>query len=202
MTCFLGFPPFVEHFPGIDKLGRDCRISPSVSVMRAGETSLEGGISLGDKVILLDNVRLVLGDVTLSPEARLVLGEQVIINVGSYISGEGGLVIGDEVLIGAHVQILSAGHEIHAGNPSIARNPITYGSVHIGRGAWIGAGSTILQGITVGEGAVVGAGGVVARDIPPYAVAVGNPAQVKHYRRGYEPRKWWAFWRWNRCVEK
>src|SRR5699024_5219309 len=115
-------------------------------------------------------------DINLSSKARLVLGHQVIINVGSYISGEGGLVIGEEVLIGAHVRILSAGHEIHRGAPSIARNPITYGPIHIGKGAWIGAGSTILQGVTVGEGSVVGAGSVVTKDIPPYAVAVGNPA--------------------------
>jgi galactoside O-acetyltransferase len=195
MTFAFGFPHSVEHFPGIDKLGKDCRISPSVSVMRIGKSIPERGISLGDKVILLDNVRLVLGDITLLPEARLVLGNQVIINVGSYISGEGGLVIDEEVLIGAHVRILSAGHEIHRGVSSIARNPITCGAIHIGRGAWIGAGSTILQGVIIGEGSVVGAGSVVTKDVPPYAVAVGNPARIKHYRRGYKPKKLWAFWR-------
>ncbi len=50
---------------------------------------------------------------------------------------------------------------------------------------WIGYGATILSGVTVGSGAVVGAGAVVARDIPPYAVAAGNPARVVRYR--FEP---------------
>ena len=43
---------------------------------------------------------------------------------------------------------------------------------------WIGFNCIILKGVTIGEGAVVGAGSVVTRDIPPYSVAVGNPARV------------------------
>ncbi|MDO8597376.1 MAG: hypothetical protein Q7R45_12230, partial [Sulfuricaulis sp.] len=49
-----------------------------------------------------------------------------------------------------------------------------------------------LEGLTIGEGAVVGAGSVVAHDVPAFAVAVGNPARVVHYREGHEPiRSWW-----------
>jgi len=44
--------------------------------------------------------------------------------------------------------------------------------------AWIGFNASILKGVTIGEGAVVGACSVVTRDIPPYALAVGNPARV------------------------
>lgn len=46
------------------------------------------------------------------------------------------------------------------------------------KGASIGSNSTILCGITVGESAMVGAGSVVTKDVPPYTVVVGNPAQV------------------------
>ena len=46
------------------------------------------------------------------------------------------------------------------------------------RGASIGSGATILAGITIGEEALVGAGAVVTRDVPPYAIVVGNPARV------------------------
>jgi acetyltransferase-like isoleucine patch superfamily enzyme len=44
--------------------------------------------------------------------------------------------------------------------------------------AWIGARAIILPGVTVGEGAVVSAGSVVSRDVPPYTIVAGNPAEV------------------------
>ena len=50
--------------------------------------------------------------------------------------------------------------------------------VRVCRRAWIGRNSIILKGVTVGEGAVIGVNSVVVSDIPPYAVAMGNPARV------------------------
>ena len=48
---------------------------------------------------------------------------------------------------------------------------------------WIGANVTVLKGVTIGEEAVVGAGSVVTKDIPPRAIAVGNPAKVIRTRK-------------------
>ena len=50
--------------------------------------------------------------------------------------------------------------------------------VRICRHAWIGQNSFILKGVTIGEGAIVGVNSVVVTDIPPYTVAMGNPARV------------------------
>jgi acetyltransferase-like isoleucine patch superfamily enzyme len=51
----------------------------------------------------------------------------------------------------------------------------------IKRGAKIGANSTILPGVVIGEHALIGAGSVVAKDVPPGAVVVGNPARtIRH----------------------
>ncbi len=50
--------------------------------------------------------------------------------------------------------------------------------VVIGHDVWIGHGAIVLPGRSIGTGAVIGAGSVVTKDIPAYAVAVGNPARV------------------------
>jgi len=65
---------------------------------------------------------------------------------------------------------------------SIPGHPSTKGDVVIGNDVWIGFGVTVLSGVTVGDGAAVGARSVVTRDIPPYAIAAGNPARVIRYR--------------------
>jgi virginiamycin A acetyltransferase len=69
----------------------------------------------------------------------------------------------------------------------------------IGNDVWIGSNVTIYSGLDIGDGAVIGGNAVVAKSIPPYAVAVGNPARVVKYR--FPPEiiekllkyKWWDF---------
>ena len=63
------------------------------------------------------------------------------------------------------------------------------GGIKVGDDVWIGFGATILDGVKIGNGAVIGAGAVVAKDIPPYAIAVGVPATVIRYRFDLELRE-------------
>ncbi|WP_321491622.1 DapH/DapD/GlmU-related protein [uncultured Desulfobacter sp.] len=109
------------------------------------------------------------------------------INSGGYLSAEGGLVIEDYVLIGPNCNILSAGHNYSDPDLYIQQQGLSYGKITIKKNAWIGASCVILQGITIGEGAIVGAGSVVTSDIPPMAIAVGNPSKVIKYRPGKYP---------------
>ena len=53
-----------------------------------------------------------------------------------------------------------------------------YQPVLIEDDVWIGARAIILPGLRIGKGAIVGAGSVVTKDVPPYAICVGNPARV------------------------
>lgn len=71
--------------------------------------------------------------------------------------------------------------------------------VVIGNDVWVGCHTIILGGVHIGNGAVIGAGAVVAKDVPPYAVVVGNPARVVKYRfpkdviEKLQRIKWW-YW--------
>lgn len=78
-------------------------------------------------------------------------------------------------------------------------HPATKGHTRIGSDVWIGFRAMIMSGVSIGDGAVIGAGAVVARDVPPYAVVVGNPARVLRYRFSAEQIrcllriKWWLW---------
>lgn len=67
----------------------------------------------------------------------------------------------------------------------------------IGHDVWLGRNALILSGVNIGDGAVIGAGAVVVKDIPPYAIAAGNPARVIRYRfdrqqiAALEKIQWW-----------
>ncbi len=196
-----GLPDITDEFAGVSLAGRHVRVAASVTLMRYGAE--QAPLVFGEGVMLHEFVRLVLGGRDACPEAGLILGDRSIVNVGAYLSGEGGLVLGEDVLIGPHARLLSAGHAIHGGQAAINANPLTFGRIEVGDGAWIGAGATVLQGVRIGRGAVVGAGAVVTRDVPDFAVVVGVPGRVVHYRRGFEPaalpsrprwRAWLAKW--------
>jgi len=80
---------------------------------------------------------------------------------------------------------------------SITGHPSTKGDVIIGNDVWIGYHVTVVSGVTIGDGAVIGAGSVVTKDVPPYAIVAGNPAQMVRYRFNEEAIekllkiRWW-----------
>lgn len=84
---------------------------------------------------------------------------------------------------------------------------VNHYQIIIGNDVWIGEGVTILAGVKIGNGAVIGAGAVVAKDVPPYAIVVGNPARVVKYRfpkaviEKLERIKWW-YWPWETIVAR
>ena len=100
------------------------------------------------------------------------IGKNVIINSNLLAMARGGITIEDNAMIAANVQLISNNHDPY----DLWILPCK--PVLIKEAAWIGAGATILPGVCVGKHAIVGAGSVVTKDVPDYAVAVGNPARV------------------------
>ncbi|CAN5771158.1 sugar O-acetyltransferase [soil metagenome] len=104
------------------------------------------------------------------------IGRRSFVNYGGVFLDVNPITIGDEVLIAANVQLLTATHPLDAKRRrawwEYAR-PIS-----IADGAWIGGGAIVLPGISIGRDAIVGAGAVVTRDVEPGTVVAGNPARV------------------------
>lgn len=91
-------------------------------------------------------------------------------SLGKYLS------LGNRVAIGPNVTFLISSSPNNSKLKKIF--PKKYGPINVKEDCWIGFGVTILPGITIGKFSVVGAGSIVTKDIPPYSVAVGNPARV------------------------
>ncbi|MDO5349828.1 MAG: acyltransferase [Lachnospiraceae bacterium] len=93
------------------------------------------------------------------------------------------IIIGNKVLIGPNVTIITGDHRIdmlgkHIIDVSDEEKLSEHdGDVFIRDGVWIASNVTILKGVVVGEGAVLAAGAVVTKDVEPYAIYGGVPAQ-------------------------
>ena len=103
---------------------------------------------------------------------RVKIGKDVFINSNCLMMARGGIEIEDGVKIAANAQLITNNHDPYD------LSVLTCRKIVIKKGAWIGAGATILPGVCIGRHAIVGAGAVVTRDVPDFAVVVGNPAKI------------------------
>lgn len=111
-------------------------------------------------------------DLSVTPQGRLILGENVFLNQGVRIAATQSIEIGRDVQIGDETVILD--NDYHGvGGADSKSAPII-----IGDGVWLATRVIVLKGVTIGKGCVVGAGAVVTKSIPPYSFAAGVPAQV------------------------
>ena len=101
------------------------------------------------------------------------LGSNVFINAGCKFQDQGGIYIGDDVLIGHNVVMATLNHDENPENrANLIANPI-----RIGNKVWIGSNATILPGVSVGDGAIIAAGAVVTKDVGENSIVAGVPAK-------------------------
>jgi acetyltransferase-like isoleucine patch superfamily enzyme len=101
------------------------------------------------------------------------LGKNVFINAGCKFQDQGGITIGDNVLIGHNVVMATLNH-----NEDVKkRGNLIPAPINIGNDVWIGSNATILSGVSVGDGAIIAAGAVVTKDVKAKTVVGGVPAK-------------------------
>lgn len=126
----------------------------------------------------------------------VILKEAVIgnnCNINAQVFIENDVAIGDNVTIKPGVQIWDGtciesdvfiGPNATLTNDIMPRSkqyPESFSRITIRQGASIGANATLLPGVTIGQYAMIGAGAVVTKDVPDYAVVIGNPAKIIRY---------------------
>lgn len=104
-------------------------------------------------------------------------------------SAHGYIKIGSHVMFGPGVNLHGGDHLIH--EKGIFMDDVTkqFGmdnDLIIEDDVWIGANAIVLSGVTIEKGSVIGAGTVVTKNVPPYAIVVGNPGKIISYRFSQE----------------
>ena len=105
---------------------------------------------------------------------NITIGKNVFINACCKFQDQGGITIGDGVLIGHNVTLATLNHDTR---PEF-RQYIYPKPIKIGNNVWIGSNAAILQGVTIGDGAIIGAGAVVVKNVAENTVVAGIPAKI------------------------
>jgi len=176
-------------------------IEPGVRICQAGNLTLHdgvyldhgvylhacpAGIEIGRNTYVMHRAELHVYNFRGLEQAGIWVGSNCIIGESSVIRGQGGVTIGDNVIIAPHVQIMAVEHVFDDPARPILEQGLRAFGITIEDDVWIGAGAIILDGVRVGRGAVVGAGAVVTRDVAPHTVVAGVPARL--IRRIQRPR--------------
>jgi virginiamycin A acetyltransferase len=165
---------------------------------------------------VLGLTRLLEGGEFYSDTLRRILDRYHGVRLGAYSYGTGavpgafpaGVTIGRYVSIADGVRVLLRNHPLDTISTHpfffntvlgwVPRDTVEFSTLDVGHDAWIGAGAIITSKCRrIGIGAVVGAGAVVTRDVPDFAIVVGNPARVIKFRFPEETReiikasRWW-----------
>lgn len=147
---------------------------------RAHETAvIDSGCQIGDDTCIWHFSHIMTGS---------VIGKGC--NIGQNVVISPGVILGNRVKVQNNVSVytgVTCEDEVFLGPSCVFTNVINprsavarkeqFRQTHVGRGATIGANATIVCGHDIGVYALIGAGAVVTKDVPPYALVVGNPSR-------------------------
>jgi acetyltransferase-like isoleucine patch superfamily enzyme len=179
----------INHRNFIADIAPSSKISPDTIIQNP--SSDRANIKIGNRCIITDAELVLFGH-----GGKIVIGDSCFIGKGTRIWSGKRITIGNNVLISHNVNIHDNGsHPLNSlerqddfnifyqtGKLREANNyDLREAEVRICDNAWLGFNSTVAKGVTIGQGAIVGAYSFVTKDVPDYAVVVGNPARIIKY---------------------
>lgn len=131
---------------------------------------------LGSRTVIQAGLRIT------NPEC-VSIGSNCNLAQGVFITGGGGVEVGDWVGFGPDVKIWSVNHRFEDADRPWLLQGWEKKPVKIEDDVWLGAGVFVMPGVTIGKGAIISACAVVNKSVPPYSLFAGNPGRVVGWRR-------------------
>lgn len=167
------------YIASVDELREDARKSRQLTRLFNRTTEEEMGYR---KELLQQLFKQVGKEIYIEPPFRCDYGSNTSIGENFYANFDcifldvANITIGDNVLFGPRVSLLTPGHPIDA---EVRASGLEFGqSIHIGNHVWIGGNVVINPGVTIGNNTIIGSGSVVTKNIPENVIAAGNPCRV------------------------
>ena len=184
---------FLTFFKRNISLKKDCCFNNKKHIKLCGNNKIYQGVTIEasgrNSFSLGKGSNIHRYSILLSAGGKIDIGENTNIGDFCFLSGQGGLTIGNNVLITSYVKIIPNSHNYTDITTPICQQPCSAKGIKIGDDCWIGMGAVILDGVTIGKHCVVGAGSIVVKDIEDYTVVAGVPAKpIKFYNS--ETKEW------------
>lgn len=146
-------------------------------------------VAIGRNSLILHNVWLsVESPAWPRPAPTITIGDRVGIRPWCTLSAAAGIVLEDDVILGAYSTVIDSDHTFREGRPNVMHNSLDVEPIRIGRGTWIAERVAVLKGSSIGECCIIGANSVVKGVIPPCSIAAGAPARVVGEVEGVDGR--------------
>ncbi len=146
-------------------------------------------IRIGSNNIISDDTWLNVNDRT-DGKIGIEIGNNCYIGKRNFFSSSAKITLKDYFMSGINCSLLGSDHLIDEPlKPYIHTGTTNDTSIYIGTNVWFGANVTVIGDVKIGHGSIIGANSLVLKDIPPFSIAVGNPAKViKRY--DFDNKKW------------
>ncbi|NTW02830.1 MAG: acyltransferase [Oscillochloris sp.] len=162
------------HHPQLISAGRSCIIEEHVLI----DALSHQGVRLGNNVTIARGSVIQCTGVIQNLGVGVTIGDNSAIGAFSFLGGQGGIRIGQNVIMGPRVSIHSENHRYDDLSKPIRLQGESRVGVLIGDDCWIGTGVIILDGVQVGKGCVIAAGSVVTHNVSDNSIVAGVPARV------------------------